>query len=401
MKKIFPPIVLFLCVFALLQCSIPYTLLSWEENGLFLHTPDWRQQVMSGSWPVLTYVSSWIVQFFHFPLAGDALIALGVALIFLLLWMLLRKAHKVTGLVFAVLLVAGVWILGTNKEIRVNERWAKLEYMAQRQKWDKVLSIATPERTKEDRRLLPYALLALSEKGELGNRMFSYPIEGVGDFVFSDWHSRESGFFNSLFYESLGSLNEAVHQTFQSATYLPHGASFGMLRRLVLLFRKQGNDVLADKYASILNQSTLHHYSIDVRAKSSRECPPESLGAAKSLSGKASVVTHDVFFNVGQLLAEGHFTQANVDRFLCMALANRDLKLFYRALLLYADIKRPLPTYYQEALLLLASFDNLVDISECAIDESVKYAFETERTRDTFFGYYFAVPKQAAGMDGE
>ncbi|MBO4590369.1 MAG: hypothetical protein J5698_05310 [Bacteroidaceae bacterium] len=399
MKKILPPIVLFLCVFALLQCSIPYTLLSWEENGLFLHTPDWRQQVMSGSWPVLTYVSSWIVQFFHYPLAGAALIALGVALIFLLLWMLLRKVRKVTGFVFAALLVAGVWILGTNKEIRGNERWAKLEYMAQRQKWDKVLSIATPERAKEDRRLLPYALLALSEKGELGNRMFSYPIEGVGDFVFSDWHSRESGFFNSLFYESLGSLNEAVHQTFQSATYLPHGASFGMLRRLVLLSRKQGNDVLADKYATILNQSTLHHYSIDVRAKSSREGSSESLGAAKSLSAKASVVTHDVFFNVGQLLAEGHFTQANVDRFLCMALANRDLKLFYRALLLYADIKRPLPTYYQEALLLLSSFDNSVDISECAIDESVKYAFETERTRDTFFGYYFAVPKQVAGTD--
>lgn len=397
MKKIIPPIVLFLCVLVLLQCCLPYTLLSWEEHGLFLHTPDWRSEVFSGSLPLVTYVASWMVQFFHYPMVGAALIAFGVTLIFLLLCALLPKARRAIWIVFALFLIAGVCVLGTNKTIRETERWAKLEHVAQKKKWNEVLAIATPERAKKDRRMMPYALLALSEKGELANRMFTYPIFGVEDFLFVDWYSRESGFFNSLFYESLGSVNEAVHQAFQSATYLPHGTSFGTLRRLVLLYRKQGNDTLADKYATILNQSTLHHYSIDNRANASGEGVADSLSANRQTSATAPVITHDAFYNVGQMLAQGHITQANVDRFLCMALSNRDLKIFYRALKLYVDIKRPLPKHYQEALLLLSSFDDSIDISEVKIDEGVRNAFETERNRDTFFGYYFSVPQPKGG----
>ena len=397
MKKILPPIMLFLCVFALLQCCLPYTFLSWEEHGLFLHTPDWRSEVFSGSLPLVTYVTSWIVQFFHYPMVGAALIAFGTTLIFLLLCVLMPKARKAIWIVFALLLIAGVCVLGTNKAIREIERWAKLEHVAQKKKWNEVLAIATPERAKKDRRMMPYALLALSEKGELANRMFTYPILGVEDFLYVDWYSRESGFFNSLFYESFGSVNEAVHQTFQSATYLPHGTSFGTLRRLVLLYRKQGNDTLADKYATILNQSTLHNYSLGKRANVSGEGAPDSIDSLKQTSAKASLITRDAFYNVGQMLAHGHITQANVDRFLCMALANRDLKIFYRALKLYVDIKRPLPKHYQEALLLLSSFDDSVDISEVKIDEGVRNAFETERNRDTFFGYYFSVPQQNGG----
>lgn len=351
MKRALISLLLFLVVFLCCQCFIPYTLMQQESFALFLTTPDYIRETFSAPWPVSHLVGNFIVQFFHFPYLGPAVLALLVTGIYLLLSIPFhKKALLLYSIVFGIILCSGAVVLGTNDRARRLERLNAVEYQAEHHQWQQLLKIATPQATRHDRSLLPYALLALAETGELPTQLFAYPIHSIDDFYPEGWNDRRGLAFGACLYECMGLTNEAIHKTFQAGDALPHGASFGTLRTLMRLYRQQGNDLLADKYRAILAHSTLH-------GKHPTPTPTTPCTAAtaeqRNDSFRSLLITPDYFYNVTTLIAHGANTPILIDRSLCGLLARRDLAHFMN---LWNLLPHPegeaIPPYYREALLL-------------------------------------------------
>ena len=117
--------------------------------------------------------------------------------------------------------------------------------------WDKVLSVATPAAAAEDRVLIPYALLAHSERGTLPQNIFRYPVLGPEDIDLEGELTRHGYYFTSLVNECMGCTNEAIHNTFQAACTTPYGTSFGTLRQLIKFNIASGNKAMARKYCDV------------------------------------------------------------------------------------------------------------------------------------------------------
>jgi len=347
-------LLVFLATFLFCQLCIPYTLIQQESHALFLNTPDYLRDTFSAPWPLVHLAVNFVVQFFHFPYVGPLLMALLVTVLFLLLRLLFRRKPFGFSIVFISLLAASCLLLSLNDELRENERFCRVEYAASRHDWARVLQTATPQLCRHERQLLPYALLALTETGQLPERLFVYPIRSVDDFCPEQWSDRRGLSFKACLYECMGIPNEALHNTFQAATALPHGCSFGTLRALVRLNRALGNDVLAQKYATILSHSTLH------RGWGKREVPPQQQAEsadedaeAGNTSASAPLLTPTYFYNVTSLIAHGAYSPTLADRSLCGLLVQRDLARFVQIynLLPHAE-GDAVPAHYREAFLL-------------------------------------------------
>ena len=384
-------LLIFVVTALLLQLFLPYTLMQQESYALFLTTPDYLAETFASPWPLSHLAGNFIVQFFHYPLAGPAIIAFVVTLIFILLGLLLRrsrKAYLAYTVTFLVLLAAGGITLGTHPAVKQLERHSAVEHHAERHDWQRLLQTATPQATRHDRQLLPYALLALAETGQLPGKMFTYPIQSIDDFCPATWTDRSGHTFAAILYECLGLTDETIHQLYQAADALPHGTSFGTLRKLATLYRQHGDILLADKYHDILSCSTLHSHRRHLHSPSDNPAantpsypanapqPRDSVPAVQSnvdnpdatvnpvqdQSQPATsahndlLITPDYFYNLTTLAVHRPNVPILQQRFLCALLANRDIARFadlWNSLPHPADA--PIPSAYQEALNLATS----------------------------------------------
>ena len=202
----------------------------------------------------------------------------------------------------ASLLVIGgaALLLCLSGKVRDKEHRARLEHGAAYGDWELVLRTATPEATLQHPHDLPYALLALAHQDRLGDRMFSYPVQGPEDFLDEGEETFEAYLLRSVLYESLGCANESVHQLCQSTSYLPFNTSFLTLRRLIQAYCATGEYALARKYCAILGRSTLHGQYIrhfeEVMAKGSVREPdgPEA-------SATEPLVSTSLTYNIARI----------------------------------------------------------------------------------------------------
>ena len=386
MKRTLSLLLIFLLTFLGCQLFIPYTLMQQESYALFLTTPDYLRETFSAPWPVSHLVGNFIVQFFHYPYAGPAIMALLVTLLFFLISLVGHgRARTLCALVFAAMVTGGGIVLATSKPVRTLEARSAAEYYAEHHDWPRVLAVATPQATRRDRELLPYALLALTESGQLPQKMFLYPIRSDDDFCPEGWQTRRGLTFGAILYECMGVTNEAIHRRYQAADALPHGTSFGTLRSLTRLYRLQGNALLAAKYHTILAHSTLHSRSLPpspsqgggalrkldsrhlfpaqgrknllsyamLRYTTKQNSPSLGGGLGEAPSEAAPLITPDYFYNITSLIAHGQTSRTLIDRSLCALLARRDLNHF---LILWNQLPHPdgedIPAHYREALLL-------------------------------------------------
>ena len=354
MKRFLPYLVCFAAAFLLFRLAIPHMLMLQETFALFLCTPDWLRDTFTSPWPLTHIVANMLLQFFHYSWGGPLVLSLLVTFIVWLCTLPFRKRRQTMAAwctTFA-LLVIGTYLLCTG-HIQARERLCKVEYATLHYDWQTILHTATPEAVSEDRTLLPYALLALTETGALADRMFTYPIESIDDFFPKSWYSCSQLLFGSMLYERMGSLNEAIHLTMQAGDALPHGTSFGILRRLATLNRLQGNDTLADKYLYLLGKSTLHasHPQGAYPRNNAAHTFDAEQGTQKS--SQAPVVHDEWFYNVTAMLSDGASSPTLLHRSLCGMLARRDLERFVQ---LWNTIPHAegetVPTHYREALLL-------------------------------------------------
>lgn len=329
MKRWIISLLLFVAVFAVTWLCLPYTFICLEYESF----------------------NNVLFQFFREPLYGALIVALAVTLVYLLLsFVLPKKAWIPVAFGIAVAAVLVVFSPG----VRRTERWSRVKRDAIYGVWDDLLQTATPAVCEKDPEMTPFALLALSGKGQLGDKMFTYPVfeENDLDMVLYDGKTE---YYNSLLfkyclYQYLGCYNEAIHNLFQWATQLKDGMGYVVLRRLTELYYLQGNYVLMEKYCRVLDQSLFHGAFVrHFRALAAKGTPQEPTPA--DVRAQIPVIGHDPMYNLLLLESNGIHSPLSGDRLLATLLLRRQREAFLQAVQNFMQEEERLPRHFQEAML--------------------------------------------------
>ena len=383
MKKVVIPVILFVTVLLASLLCMRYTLVCQEYEGLFLNTPDWWARAWAQPLPVSGIISDFLSQFCRDPFYGALIIAVLITGSFLclraivrrfgipadaiaalgagLLWVLLSRSSSFKPAVFVLLVLvvllllsllmkkrpqkdwwyglpmAGVVIVAAtafvvlSPKVQRTERFSRVKVDALYGVWDDLLDTVTPMVAVEDPELMPFALLALSGKGELSNKLETYPVqdENVLDMINYDGKAEyyTSLLFKACLYQYLGCYNEAIHNYYQWSTQLRQGTGFVVLRRLAELYCLQGNFALMEKYCRILEKSLLNgayvrHFravAAKVTAQQPTPVPDRSI---------MPIITHDPHYNLVLLHDYGFESPMLTDRMRATLMLKGDYVIF-------------------------------------------------------------------------
>lgn len=426
----------FAALFGVWSLCYPDLITTYEEQAFWTDAPDLTHVMYS--WPAdwAPLASHYLAQFFARPLLGATILALlplivllsadvvvwglthrrpllclsflpaaavalvclrqpmltlllqcaAVALILALgaAWFALRKSKsspaplpaylRITAAAAPYIITAAMCIwAATDGRQRSRQFTAHIEHLAERRQWAELLSLTYPERKSLDANLLSYSLLALSEQGQLGNKLFHYPVEGLESIFAHDRNFR----FNSYFCHELQLPNEAIRYAFEESQYMPAGASFGTMRRMVDWILEKGDDPeLAEFYLNILSHSTCHDAFIATRRLfmgqkplKQREVEPEFVGSPSFLYEAALVLEREPD------------NQRARDYLLCGLLLTGNTEAFYDVFQrIYVETNDAhIPDHYYEALLALEKTHPEID-SSYNIPVSIEAAYRNFRS---------------------
>ena len=376
MKKIIVPLLVTALALVLSLVCQPSTLVYQEYEGLFLATPDYFSWLWAQPFPLSQLVSDFITQFYRFGFMGPVIVAawvlgayflgrgiwpkayaggvaaacaewlalafyptakLGVILFWglLILWIITRivriKAtipEKWDWTACGVLLVVAALLVAFHPSIVRRERWSRVKRSIVTSRWDDVLKTATPRVAEKDREILPFALLALGEKQELGEKMFSYPVLEENDFDMCLEDDYENSlFYRAFLYHRLACPNEACHELFQLATQQQHGTSALVLRQLVTEYYLLGNYTLAEKYCKILEKSSTHGAFVRAFRQFMADGEPAPADSAAARS-HMDLITKNPSYNLMLLQDNGIVAESTVDRLYASLLLQKRLDVF-------------------------------------------------------------------------
>ncbi|MBQ0086156.1 MAG: hypothetical protein KBS72_00520 [Bacteroidales bacterium] len=301
MKKYIVPIFLFLAVFLTLQVYAGHILVKKGQFSLFLLTPDYFTQVFREPFPISHIILSFVIQFFDIPFVGPAVIAAIAVSLFCICHAIFRK-KRVSDVLLCGLLLAGCLFIAVLPGIKRENRYCAVEQYARQHRWDELLDIARPGVVRDNRSLMPYAMLALNAKGQLVGNMGSYPLSGPQDLDTEGIHTMEAYWFSSLLDEALGNYNEAVHHLFQASCFLPQGMSNISLYQMIRFNMENENYTLARKYAGILLRSPRNYFLAKGLLKAMEGRQNRASTTDKALS---PVITDSPIVNLGLLRKAG------------------------------------------------------------------------------------------------
>lgn len=410
--------IFFLVLWAVWYSCYYYTL-CWQEGFSFFSTlPDFIGIQANLPEDIFKYTGAFLLQFFRNPLCGAAIqagfttfivIFLGIcvkdarllwlaflpvpvfvagqyaditlvrslqwctsALLLTVIWRLFVRLKHVNFSIphwlrsSVLMLGVPVMVLGLSvyqlmkKDNGYQEQLCRIDYHANQQEWREILHLISPEDAQKDELKLRYALLALSETGQLADYAFGYGIKDYSQFLFYGTEDPFHRNFNALFYQSIGMPNEVVHQCYQQSLTSPFGFNFKSLRLLVDTYIEMGDRLLASKYLEILRHSSFH-----------QEWTKSRMERLESMKMKnKSVVKNEASFvgnfleTITSMVNRDIDNRKNMDLGLCAILTTRNVEYFRQAFeavgaVLYADGKR-IPRHYEEALLLIALHDKKI-----------------------------------------
>ena len=313
MRKFILPSIVFVAVALVTYYFQSFTLIRQEGMGLFLNTPDYYRDLFFDSFPIITLISNFIVQFYADHRVGALIVALTITLIYLLVralmrrfglryeapaalcagvaWFFVAKAHTPALGIGILLSLTALWLVSLlferrtpkdavapkwdiaasagllaaagiaiwlNPTVRDTEKWGKIEYAAVQGNWSYLLKIVTPEEAEKDYNKVPYALLALNAQGLMANKMGDYPVFEDFGIDYGTEVSFQRSLFDAVLYSAMDCPNEAIHRLHQAGDFLPHCTSFRTLRMLVKENYKLGDSLMVVKYCDILERSTAH-----------------------------------------------------------------------------------------------------------------------------------------------
>ena len=368
-------------------------------------------------WMWLSFVAVGVLLAFQaqFTMLGSViLIALASLVVALLVWLFTSKKGEISDkrlsllnlyILPSVLILGGCVVSVFSKENRVRERIYRVEFLAEQEQWDKILDIVTPEVAAKDPVRRRYALLALLEKGQLPNKMFTYSITSSDDFYFPHSVDHIGLSFNGYFNTRLSADNEALHSWFQLNSICRFGYSARAMRGIVDTAIRQGDADVAEKYIRILLSSTCHGNWVKSRIKELAALRYESK-QTKTFDSDIWSVWHGenpVVVETAGLLEADPMNKKLSDVLCCGLLAARQLPNFvnmygYTLSNAYKGVKY-LPVHYEEAILLYSRQDPAIlqnfPVSQFKLNEFNRFAQlmdsgNVAQAREMFRGTYWA-----------
>ena len=376
MRKVVFPILVTLLALVLSLVFQPSTLVFQEYEGLFLATPDYFAWLWAQPFPVSQLVSDFVTQFYRFGFMGPVIVAawvlaayflgrgiwpgacaggvaaacaewmalafyptakLGVILFWglLILWIASRYLRVRSTLpvrwdtvACSAMLLTAALLVAFHPSIVRRERWSAVKRNIVTTRWDDVLKAATPRVAEKDREIMPFALFALGEKEQLGEKMFSYPVFEENDFDMCLEEDYENSlFYRAFLYHRLGCFNEACHELFQLATQQRHGTSAMILRQLVTEYYLLGDYMLAEKYCKVLERSSTHGAFVRTFRQFMAEGKP---APADSAAGRSVIdlITRNPSYNLMLLQDNGIIAASTQDRLYASLLLQKRLDVF-------------------------------------------------------------------------
>lgn len=255
-----------------------------------------------------------------------------------------------------VLLCCSVFPLAYGQKTnRIHAFYCQLECLAEDRQWDALLALVPPGVAQESFIARRFALLALIEKGRLVQEMFLYGVTSGEDFVFKDHDEPLCRHFNALFYRSMNMPNEVIRQSFQQQIQSTFGTNFNVLRRLSETCLEMKNYPLTKKYLDILSRSTAMKSWVNERRPQLEAIKNVKPVFEQRLSQFYSA---DLLVGMGAMADRYPNDRKYADVLLCALLANKDGNQFYPAFKVIAERQyahgKPIPRYYEQALMLVA-----------------------------------------------
>lgn len=146
----------------------------------------------------------------------------------------------------------------TDEKQKETEFISRIDHLAENRNWDAILQNVTPEMTKKNSSLLRWILLALSEKGQLPERMFAYGVTEPACFFYERVDKQFCRNFNMQFFRALELDNELLHNAFQAGILSPYGNSFRSMRAIVDACVHQGRNRMLAKYVEVMKHTSCH-----------------------------------------------------------------------------------------------------------------------------------------------
>ena len=262
--------------------------------------------------------------------------------------------NRVAGdLLAAMFIIAAAAVIVFSPAVQRTERFSRVKADALFGVWDDLLKTVPPAVAEKDGELTPFALLALSGKGQLGDKMFTYPVAEENDLDMVLYDGKEDYYTSLLFkaclYQFLGCYNESIHNYYQWSTQLPQGTGFVVLRRMAELYCLQGNYTLMEKYCRILDKSLLNGaYVRHFRALAAQGAAQEPPPAAERST--APVISHDPLYNLFLLESAGFNSPMSTERMLCTFILKKDYVRFKKAMEVLEPTLGRIPVHYQEMM---------------------------------------------------
>lgn len=288
-----------------------------------------------------------------------------------------------------------VWVIAGSVLLMVGgARWlvhktnnADVEYIAQmaheveEARWDNVLELAKRPDAASHVLKYYYTNLALSEKEQLADRLFTYPQIGQAG-MFMSWELQpQITFAMSELYYRLGLMPEAEHSAFESMVSVRYEHGARAIKRLAMTNMLRQDDKGFEKYINLLEHSpTYKSHAAQLREQHRllKADPDYKVpGAPLKKQTQDFFVNYDnPEYNLIVMLRTNPGDRKLFEYLVCSILQRKDMKMFLGAMdKYYAAVNyKHMPRYIQEAVVFCRH--NIEGSAE--ILDRFTYPFETD-----------------------
>ncbi len=254
------------------------------------------------------------------------------------------------------------------------ERLYSLDQAVINGNWDEVLNIAVniENPCREEMYLIN---LALSGKKTLGDHLFEYNSDwGTAGLYLPREFDYTTNMLGGELYYRLKIPNEAIHWTFQGAVNSPQGMDFRSLKRLIEANILKNDTIIADKYLTILENTT--HYSYWCEERREEISNPQTKHILPSNPNDFFIGSRPFISDMARIIDRSKDQKMALDYILCYLLLNKDLGKFYTILDKFYDTNdNVLAKAYQEAILIDIHSKKRVLKKRYLIDKEVSKQF--------------------------
>jgi hypothetical protein len=265
-------------------------------------------------------------------------------------------------IIVVVLLWAGIVFFGDRASYKVK----KLDYFARNEQWDNIISDSGNTDIRNYLHL-NYLNLALAQKGELLDKMFTFNQRGVSSLKLPNERKNLTSAVLSDIYFCVGDIASSQQVAFEGFEKSPANGNPRLLKRLVQTNLVLCNYEVAKKYIAILKHTLFYR---NWAKKHGQYLNNDELCANDTVLGKRINFLpkkNSRFYTTGgaetfdKLVKINPKNQNAFEYFFAYLLLSKNLKLIYNYSLKYKNasyLPKHLPLYFQQAILMCYETDD-------------------------------------------